>query len=101
MNKAKRKCAKGTQKIGDIPGAMSREEARKVCSQMDEIRVMIDEVHRTRKCDTCGAKALAVASMRIFRFQAHPPWNCRDVCERTTTWRLEGRRNWWTPEATS
>ena len=56
MNKAKGKYAKGTQKVGDIPGAMSREEARKVCSQMNEIRVMIDEAHRTRKCDTCRAK---------------------------------------------
>ena len=36
MNKAKGKHAKGTQKIGDIPGAMSREEAGKVCSQMNE-----------------------------------------------------------------
>ena len=50
MNKAKGKYAKGTQKVRDIPGAMRREEARRVRSPM------IDEAHRTRKCDTCRAK---------------------------------------------
>ena len=35
---------------------MSKEEAKKICSNMNEIRVMIDEAHMTRKCDICRAK---------------------------------------------
>ena len=52
-HRARRKHTKKTQMIGDIPGAMGKEEAKKICSQMNRVRELIDEEHETRKCENC------------------------------------------------
>ena len=56
MNKSKEKSVRGALTVGDIPRAMSKEEAKRVCSVMNEIRALIDKAHTTRKCDICRAK---------------------------------------------
>ena len=53
MHKAKGKHTSGTQKVGDIPGSMNREEARIICGQMNGIRELIDEEYKVRTCDVC------------------------------------------------
>ena len=56
MNKSKEKSASGARTVGDIPEAMSKEEAKRICSNMNEIRVLIDKAHMTRKCDICRTR---------------------------------------------
>ena len=56
MNKLKEKSVRRALTVGDIPRTMSKEQAKRICSVMNEIRTLIDKAHTTRKCDICRAK---------------------------------------------
>ena len=55
-HRARGEYTKETQTIGDIPRTMKKEEAKRICSQMDTIRKLIDEKHDVRKCEICKTK---------------------------------------------